>query len=137
MVDSIWLHLCLIGLRLTSLVPSPGPMDANVPPFTPSGAMGGVRVVRDSSLPDESGDPFFAPQQSFSTKPSEVWALGGYGLVVSRPRIVQIKRSYRRACFRALQHGYTATRLTEKATYLPQMCHGVFEKPIDASCKRS
>ena len=110
MVDSIWLHLCLIGLRLTSLVPSPGLMDANAPPFTPSGTMGGVRVVRDSSLPDESGDPFLAPQQSFSTNPSEVWALGGYGLVVSRPRIVQIKRSYRRACFRALQHGYTPYR---------------------------
>ena len=109
-------------------------MDANAPPFTHHGWREGCPGFL---TPDESGDPFFTPQQSFSTKPSEVWALGGYGLVVSRPRIVQIKRSYRRACFRALQHGYTATRLTEKATYLPQMCHGVFEKPIDASCKRS
>ena len=57
-----------------------------------------------------SGDPFFTPSKCFSTKPSEVWARGSYGLVVSRPCIVQIKRSYKRACFRALQHGYTPYR---------------------------
>ena len=110
MIVFLWLHLFLTGLRLISLVPSPGPMDANAPPFIPSGTMGDVRVVRDSSLPDESADPSFTPQKCFSMKPSEVWGRGGYGLVVSRPRIVQIKRSYKRACFRALQHGYAPYR---------------------------
>ena len=59
MIVFIWLLFILLGLRLISLVLSLGPMDANAPFFILSGIMGDVRVVRDSLLPDESGNGFF------------------------------------------------------------------------------
>ena len=59
MIVFIWLHIFLLGQRLISLVLSLGPMDANAPPFIPSGTMGGVRVIRDSLIPDESGGGSF------------------------------------------------------------------------------
>ena len=55
MIILFWLHFFLLGLRLISLILSLGPMDANVAPFIPKGTMGGVRVIRDSLLPDENG----------------------------------------------------------------------------------
>ena len=45
-----------------------------------------------------------------STKLHEVWAFGGYGQVSARPRILRIKRAYRRACYRALRHGMAEYR---------------------------
>ena len=50
-----------------------------------------------------------APTPS-STKLHEEWAFGGYGQVSARPRIVRIKRAYRRACYRALRHGMAEYR---------------------------
>ena len=40
----------------------------------------------------------------------EVWAERGFGHVTSRPRIVRIKRAYKRACFRALRNGFSEYR---------------------------
>ena len=45
-----------------------------------------------------------------STKLHEVWAFGRYGQVSARPRILRIKRAYRRACYRALRHGMAEYR---------------------------
>ena len=45
-----------------------------------------------------------------STKLHEVWAFSGYGLISARPRILRIKRAYRRACYRALRHGMVEYR---------------------------
>ena len=59
MIVFIWLHIFLLGLRLIFLVLSLGPMDANAPLFISRGTMGGVRVVRDFLIPDESGDGSF------------------------------------------------------------------------------
>ena len=79
----------LLAQRLSILVPNPGTMDANTLPFY-LGSMVGARVVLETSLQDESGDVYLGTRP-FSTKPHEVWALRGSGLVTARPRIIQIK----------------------------------------------
>ena len=61
----------LTSIVLQSLVPTPGLMDANAPVFIPNSSMSGVRVVRDSSIPDESGG-ICHDILKYSTKPSEV-----------------------------------------------------------------
>lgn len=45
-----------------------------------------------------------------STKLHEVWAHSGYGEIHTRPRIVWIKRAYKRACYRALRQGFAEYR---------------------------
>ena len=83
-------------------------MRADAKPFYPA-IMAGARVAQSTLALSESGGQPLAPTPS-STKLHEVWAFGGYGQVLARPRIVRIKRAYRRACYRALRHGMAEYR---------------------------
>ena len=68
-----------------------------------------MRVAQSSSVLSESGGhPVDTP--SPSTKLHEVWALGGYGLIFARLRILRIRRAYRKVCYRALSHGMAEYR---------------------------
>ena len=86
----------LLTTELDFPVPIPGDMRADAKPFQPV-SMSGVRVAQSSSALSESGGhPVGAPPSS--AKLHEVWAFGGYGQISARPRILRIKRAYRRAC---------------------------------------
>ena len=98
----------LLTTELEFPVPIPGGMRADAKPFYPA-TMSGARVAQSASALSESGGhPMVLPPSS--TKLHEVWAFGGYGQVSARPRILRIKRAYRRACYRALRHGMAEYR---------------------------
>ena len=84
------------------------PCPADAPPLQPV-TMSGVRVTHSSSTLSESGGPNVVLPPS-STKLHEVWAFGGYGQVSARPRILRIKRAYRRAYYRAMRQGMVEYR---------------------------
>ena len=96
-----------MSLELDLPVPSPGGLNPSAPPFVPQGFEPGVRVANLSSRVGESAMHSHAPTKT-CTKASEVWAMFGYGQLVHQSRIRRIKRSFRRACKRALQAGHTS-----------------------------
>ena len=110
----LWIFRILVAIPIlltTELdlpVPIPGDMRADALPFQPV-TISGVRVAqRTSALSESGGHPEVSPPSS--TKLHEVWAFGGYGQVSARPRIVRIKRAYKRACYRAMRQGFAKYR---------------------------
>ena len=98
--------------------------------FIPSRIMDGIRIVRDSLLPDENGDLLFTLPMRFSTKPLEVWIKGGYGLIGSRSRIFRLRNYIKESTSEPCN---MVTRHTAKATSLLRMCFGALERFIDVT----
>ena len=101
--------------------------------FISSRIMDGIRIVRDSLLPDENGDLLFTLSMRFSTKPLEVWIKGGYGVVGSRSRIFRLRNYIKEPISEPCN---MVTRHTAKATSLLRMCLGALERSIDATHNR-
>ena len=82
-------------------VPSPGGLNPDAAPFFPTGFKPGVRVASFSSRTGRSAEP---PPEAprVCAKASEVWAMYGYGHVQRPSRVRRIKRSFYRACRRAI-----------------------------------
>ena len=75
-------------------------MNPNAPPFYPEDSLSGVRVAIPSSRDGGSA----VPPTTTSRACTKAWSLGD---VLHPSRIRRIKRSFRRACKRALQDGQT------------------------------
>ena len=89
--------------------PNKGGLNPYAPLFYPQGFEPGVRVANPSSCIGRSVAPTTVEEKACA-KGSEVWAMFGYGHVEHRSRIRRIKRSFRRACKRALIAGQTTYR---------------------------
>ena len=97
-----WPSIALVLVHLSCPVPSPENPQV-LPSFFLSQGFG-ARVTHSAS---GMGGSSIAPDlQGTPAKCHEAWALSGLGPVESRSRCNRLKRSYTRACARAMREGY-------------------------------